>query len=59
MVQRLEALTGSSNTTVFFQLELNDFGSLGSNPIQLLRRTIPGYGKVNELPTTGSLLTTQ
>jgi LPS-assembly protein len=59
VVQRLEALSGSSNTTFFFQLELNDFASIGSNPVQLLRRTIPGYGKVNEMPTTGSLLTTQ
>ncbi|HJW23363.1 MAG TPA: LPS-assembly protein LptD [Rhodocyclaceae bacterium] len=59
VVQRLEALSGTSNTTFFFQLELNDFSSIGSSPIQLLRRTIPGYGKVNEMPTTGSLLTTQ
>ena len=59
VVQRLEAISGSSNTTFFFQLELNDFASVGSNPIQLLRRTIPGYGKVNEMPTTGSLLTSQ
>lgn len=57
VVQRLEAVGGSPNTTFFFQLELNDFASIGSNPISLLRRTIPGYGKVNELPTTGSLLT--
>lgn len=59
VVQRLEALSGTSNTTFFFQLELNDFASVGSSPIQLLRRTIPGYGKVNEMPTSGSLLTTQ
>lgn len=59
VVQRLEALSGTSNTTFFFQLELNDFASVGTSPIQLLRRTIPGYGKVNEMPATGSLLTTQ
>ncbi|MBS1190365.1 MAG: LPS-assembly protein LptD [Rhodocyclaceae bacterium] len=60
VVQRLEALGGNaSNTTLFFQLELNDFTSVGSSPLQLLRRTIPGYGKVNEMPTSGSLLTTQ
>ncbi len=59
VVRRLEAISGSSNTTFFFQLELSDFASVGSNPIQLLRRTIPGYGKVNEMPTTGSLLTSQ
>lgn len=59
VVQRLTALSGSPNTTFFFQLELNDFANVGSNPIGLLRRTIPGYGKVNELPTTGSLITNE
>lgn len=59
VAQRLQALTGPTNTSFFLQLELSDFGSVGSNPIQLLRRTIPGYGKSNELPSTGSLLTTE
>lgn len=59
VAQRLEAVAGTPNTTFFFQLELNDFASIGSNPIQLLRRSIPGYGKVNELPTSGSLLTSE
>lgn len=56
--QRLEALSGTPNTSVFVQLELNDFASIGSNPLGLLRRSIPGYGKTNELPVSGSLLTT-
>lgn len=56
VAQRLEAVSGTPNTSVFFQLELTDFASIGSNPIGLLRRTIPGYGKVNELPGN-SLLT--
>ena len=38
--QRLAALSGSPNTTLFLQLELTDFGSVGSNPISLLRRSI-------------------
>lgn len=59
VAQRLEALAGQPNTSLFLQLELNDFGSIGSNPVGLLRRSIPGYGKTNELPTGGSLLTTQ
>lgn len=58
VAQRLEAVSGTPNTSVFFQLELSDFASIGSNPIGLLRRTIPGYGKVNELPGN-SLLTSQ
>lgn len=56
--QRLAALSGSPHTTLFLQLELNDFGSIGSNPLSLLRRSIPGYGKTNELPDSGSLLST-
>lgn len=59
VAQRLEAIAGTPNTTLFLQLELNDFGSVGSNPISLLRRSIPGYGKTNELSTSSSLLTTQ
>jgi LPS-assembly protein len=57
--QRLEALAGKPNTSVFFQLELNDFASIGANPIGLLRRTIPGYGKTNELPSGSQLLSNQ
>jgi LPS-assembly protein len=52
--QRLAALSGSPNTSLFIQLELNDFASIGSNPLSLLRRSIAGYGKTNELPTGGS-----
>ena len=48
--QRLEALATEPNTTLFFQLELTDFASIGANPLPLLRRSIGGYGKVNELP---------
>lgn len=59
VAQRLEAIAGSPNTTLFLQLELSDFGSIGSNPINLLRRSIPGYGKTNELASSSSLLTTQ
>ncbi|MDD2885609.1 MAG: LPS-assembly protein LptD [Dechloromonas sp.] len=58
VAQRLAAVTGAPNDAVYFQLELNDFGSIGSNPIGLLRRSVPGYGKTNELPTQGTLLTT-
>lgn len=53
--QRLAAISGKPNDTLFFQLELNDFGSIGTNPIGLLRRSIPGYGKINELPTSDLL----
>lgn len=55
VVQRLEAIAGTPNTTFYLQLELNDFAGIGANPLSLLRRSIPGYGKTNEL-TSGSSL---
>lgn len=57
--QRLAALSSTPNTTLYLQLELNDFGSIGTNPLRLLQRSIPGYGKTNELPDSGSLFSTQ
>lgn len=33
---------------LFIQLELKGLGSIGSSPINLLRRSVPGYGKINE-----------
>lgn len=56
VVQRLAATSGSPNTSYYLQLELQDFTSLGSNPLSLLRRSIPGYGKTNELPVDGNLI---
>ena len=35
---------GKSNKGFFVQLELNDFARIGSNPADLLRRNITGYG---------------
>ncbi len=58
VAQRLESTAGSPNTSLFFQLELNDFGQIGSNPIHMLQRSVPGYSKINELPS-GSLLSNE
>ncbi|WP_018988179.1 LPS-assembly protein LptD [Aromatoleum toluclasticum] len=33
---------------VFVQLELNDLTSLGTSPITLLKRSVAGYGKIND-----------
>ena len=43
VMQRFAAATGSSTTAVFMQLELNGFSSIGSNPLETLKRNIPGY----------------
>jgi LPS-assembly protein len=46
VVQRLATIAEQPTTAAFFQLELNDFSKIGSNPLQLLHRSIPGYGVV-------------
>ena len=54
-VQRLQAATNTASTGIFFQLEFNGFGGLGSDEIQtMLRRSVPGYAVTN--PTQGSLV---
>ncbi len=33
---------------IFIQLELNDLAGIGSNPLSLIKRSVPGYGKIND-----------
>lgn len=46
--QRLATSEAKASTALFVQLELNDFSRIGSNPLDLLRRNIQGYGMVNQ-----------
>lgn len=46
--QRLATTTGTASSALFVQLELNDFSQIGSNPLDLLKRSIQGYGRVNQ-----------
>ncbi len=48
VLQRLATQTQNSNTALFFQLELNGFTKVGSNPLDMLRRSVPGYGIINQ-----------
>ena len=48
VLQRLATASGNSSTAFFVQLELNGFSSLGSNPMDLLKRSIPGFGRINQ-----------
>ncbi|HEX5127602.1 MAG TPA: LPS-assembly protein LptD [Rhodocyclaceae bacterium] len=41
------------NNAIFVQLEFNGLASLGSSPVQLLKRSIGGYGKINSEPGVG------
>jgi LPS-assembly protein len=53
--QRLQAAAQTTSTGVFFQLEFNGFGSLGSDEVvNLLKRSVAGYAVTN--PAQGSLV---
>ena len=46
--QRTPTATGEATSSIFFQLELSGLTRLGSNPIEALRRNIPGYQLISE-----------
>ena len=48
VVQRFAAAAGNFTSAVFVQLELNGFSRIGSNPLETLKRNIPGYGRLNQ-----------
>jgi LPS-assembly protein len=47
VVQQFQTATAQQTTAFFVQLELNGVARIGSNPIELLRRSIPGYTLIN------------
>jgi LPS-assembly protein len=48
VAQRFATATQQSNTGFFVQLELNDFVKVGSDPLDLLKQSVPGYTKLND-----------
>ncbi len=46
--QRLTTTTQQTSTSVFAQFELNGLARLGTNPIDVLKRSVPGYLTVND-----------
>ncbi len=50
VIQRVQTATADANTGLFFQLELGGLASIGANPLNLLRRDIPGYLSSSEIP---------
>ncbi len=50
VMQRVETATAKANYGLFFQLELGGLASIGANPLNLLRRDIPGYLSTSEIP---------
>ena len=51
VVQRLATSTTTSTNTFFLQLELNGLARIGSNPLDVLKRNVPGYAQLYENPT--------
>ncbi len=45
--QRVQVATSTSTTAIYLQLELNDFVKMGSDPFDLLNRSVPGYRATN------------
>lgn len=41
-------VTSSSTTALFLLLELNGLSKIGTNPLEVLRRSIPGYQPINQ-----------
>ncbi len=50
--QRLTTTSQTTTNSVYVQIELNGLARFGTNPLDLLRRSIPGYQKTND-PTVG------
>jgi LPS-assembly protein len=51
VLHRLATLTAQASTSFFVQLELNGLARIGSNPLEMLKRNVAGYGVINQ-PTT-------
>jgi LPS-assembly protein len=49
VLQQFATAAQETNTAVFLQLELNGIARVGTDPLQLLRRSIPSYRMVNQL----------
>ena len=46
--QRLTTTTQQATTSVFVQLELTGLGRVGTSPLELLHRSVPGYVPAND-----------
>jgi LPS-assembly protein len=50
VLQQVSTATAGSNYAMFFQLELGGVASIGSNPMTLLKRSVPGYTSTGLIP---------
>jgi LPS-assembly protein len=47
VVQHFALTAGTSTSALFLQLELNGFSRIGSNPLEALKRNVPGYQRLD------------
>ena len=52
VIQRVSTATANANYALFFQLELSGVASIGTNPLSIIRRSIPGYTSTGLTPDT-------
>lgn len=52
VIQRVSTATAQANYALFFQLELGGLASIGSDPLSLIRRSVPGYVSSRLIPET-------
>lgn len=48
VAQRLTTTTQSATNSIYVQIELNGLARFGTSPLDLLRRSVPGYMKTND-----------
>jgi LPS-assembly protein len=54
VAQRFQTAPGQETSVFFVQLELNGLARIGSNPLEVLRRNIPGYALINQSTPEGT-----
>lgn len=50
VVQRVTTATSEPNYALFFQLELGGLASIGANPLNVIKRSVPGYVSSGMIP---------
>lgn len=52
VIQRISTATANANYALFFQLELGGLASVGTSPLSIIKRSIPGYVRTGLIPET-------
>ncbi|HEU0187953.1 MAG TPA: LPS-assembly protein LptD [Gallionellaceae bacterium] len=53
--QQFATATNQTSTGLFLQLELNELIRVGPDPLAALRQSVPGYTKLNEIPSAQTM----